>query len=202
MCNRLVIIGAGGHGKVIADIALKRGYTDIVFADDNAVGFCMEFPIICKSTDVEKLNDGQTDFVIGIGNNEIRKRIAEQHKINWCTLVHPSAQIGMNVKIGSGTVVMAGAVINSCATVGEHCVINTSAVVEHDSIVGDFVHISPRATLCGVVTVGENTHIGAGATVVNTLNVCADCVIGAGAVVVDNIDAQGTYVGVPARKAK
>ena len=200
MCNRLVIIGAGGHGKVIADIALKRGYTDIVFADDNAGGLCMGFPIICKSTDVQKLNDGQTDFVIGIGNNGVRKRIAEQHKINWVTLVHPSAQIGVNVKIGLGTVVMAGAIINSCATVGSHCVINTGAVVEHDNTLEDYVHISPRAALGGTVRVGEGAHIGIGAIVKNNIEICGKCTIGAGAVVIGNLAQVGTYIGIPARK--
>ena len=135
MFNRLVIIGAGGHGKVIADIALKIGYTNIVFADDKAVGFCMNYPIICKSPNIESQNDGNTDFVIAIGNNEIRKQIAEQHKINWVTLIHPSAQIGVNVTIGVGTVVMAGAVVNSCATIGEHCIINSCAVIEHEDVI-------------------------------------------------------------------
>ena len=80
--NRLVIVGAGGHGKVIADIALKNGYTDINFVDDNAKGICLGFPIIGTSIGLEKLNDGSTDFVIAVGNNMIRRRIAESHDVN------------------------------------------------------------------------------------------------------------------------
>lgn len=200
MCNRLIIIGAGGHGKVIADIALKKGYTDIVFADDNAVGYCMDFPIICTNTNLEQQNDGNTDFVIAVGNNEIRKTIAEQHNLNWVTLIHPSAQIGANVKIGVGTVVMAGAVINSCAIIGKHCIINTCAVVEHDNIINNYVHISPNAALGGTVCVGEGTHIGIGASVKNNIEICKNCTIGAGTVVVDNITESSTYTGIPARK--
>ncbi len=200
MCNRLVIIGAGGHGKVIADIALKNGYTNIAFADDHAVGSCMNYPIICKSSDIEPQNDGITDFVIAVGDNEIRKRIAAQHKLNWVTLIHPSAQIGTNVNIGIGTVVMAGAVINSCASIGEHCIINTCAVVEHDNVIDDYVHISPKAALGGTVCIGEGTHVGIGATVKNNINICGNCKIGAGAVVVKDIVESAIYLGVPAQK--
>lgn len=200
MRNRLVVIGAGGHGRVIADIALKNGYLDIFFADDNAVGTNMGFPIICTSADVEQQDNGKTDFIIAIGDNRIRKKIAERYQLNWATLVHPSAQIGANVKIGSGTVVMAGAIINSCAQVGKHCIINSSSVIEHDNVVESYAHISPKAALGGAVHVGECTHIGIGATVKNNISICNNCLIGAGAVVVDSITESATYIGVPARK--
>lgn len=200
MNKKLVIIGAGGHGKVIADIALKNGYTDIVFVDDNSKGECMGFPIVGTSSDVEKLKNANTEFVIGIGNNAVRKTFAEKFDLNWATLIHPSAQIGVNVSVGKGTVVMAGAVINVCASIGEHCIINTCAVVEHDNVINDFVHISPNAALGGTVHVGERTHIGIGATVKNNIDVCPDVVVGAGAVVVKNTSLSGTYIGVPARK--
>ncbi len=199
MYNRLVIVGAGGHGKVIADIALKNGYQDIRFIDDNAVGECMGFPIIGKSRDLEQLNDGKTDFVIAVGNNEIRKKIAESHDVNWVTLIHPSAQIGANVSIEHGTVVMAGAVVNACASIGRHCIINTCAVVEHDNALGDYVHISPNASLGGTVHIGECTHVGIGATVINNINICSHCRIGAGAVVVKEIVEAGLYLGIPSR---
>ena len=198
--NRLIIVGAGGHGKVIADNALKNGYTDICFVDDCTIGECMGFPIIGTCTDVESLDDGSTDFVIGIGNNAVRKRIAETHAVNWVTVIHPSAQIAAHVSIGKGTVVMAGAVVNACAAIGQHCIINTGAIVEHDNVIGDYVHISPNAALGGTVRVGEQTHIGIGAAVKNNVGICRDCVVGAGAAVVKNIETAGTYVGVPARK--
>lgn len=200
MNNRLIIIGAGGHGKVIADNALKNGYTDICFVDDHATGSCMGFPIIGTGADLPSFDDGKTDFIIGVGSNDVRKRIAERHDVNWVTLIHPSAQIAVNVSIGKGTVVMAGAVINASATVGEHCIINTGAIVEHDNAIGDYVHISPRAALGGTVRVGDLTHIGIGAVVKNNIAVCDHCVIGAGAVVVKEIKDSGTYVGVPSRE--
>lgn len=200
--NRLIIIGAGGHGKVLADNALKNGYTDICFVDDRVTGKCMDFPIVGTSGDVEKLNDGKTDFIIGIGDNAVRKKIAEKFDVNWVTLIHPSAQIAVNASLGKGTAVMAGAVINACASVGEHCIINTRAVIEHDNIIEDYVHISPNAALGGAVRIGEQTYIGIGATVINNIDICGKCIIGAGAVAVKNIEDFGTYVGVPARKIK
>ncbi len=198
--NRLVIIGAGGHGKVIADNALKNGYENICFLDDHATGDCMGFSIVGTSESIQELNDGKTDFIIGIGNNAVRKKIAEKHNVNWATIVHPSAQIGVNVSIGKGTVVMAGAIVNACAKIGNHCIINTSAVAEHDNVVKDYVHISPKAALGGMVNIGELTHIGIGATVKNNIKICSGCVIGAGAVVVKNIENSGTYIGIPAKE--
>lgn len=198
--NRLVIIGAGGHGRVIADIALKNGYADICFVDDNMSGSVMEIPIVGDSRCIAGLNDGKTDFVIGIGDNTTRKMIAERYDINWATLVHPSAQIAMHTTVGGGTVIMANAAVNICATVGKHCIVNTGAVVEHDNIVEDYVHISPNAALGGTVRIGALTHIGIGATVKNNVSVCSNCIIGAGAVVVKSISESGLYVGVPASR--
>lgn len=200
MNNRLIIIGAGGHGKVIADNAIKNGYTDICFVDDHATGTCMGFPIAGTGADVSSLDDGKTDFIIGVGNNEIRKRIAEAHDVNWVTLVHPSAQIGACVSIGKGTVVMAGAIINPCASIGEHCIINTGAIVEHDNVIGDYAHISPNVALGGTVRVGDLTHVGIGAVVRNNIQICGMSTIGAGAVVVKDIDHCGTYIGVPIKE--
>lgn len=200
MNNRLIIIGAGGHGKVIADNAIKNGYTDICFVDDHATGNCMGFPIVGTGADVSSLDDGKTDFIIGVGSNAIRKQIAQAHDVNWVTLIHPSAQIAMHVSVGKGTVVMANAVINACAAVGEHCIINTGAIVEHDNVIGDYVHISPAAALGGTVRVGELTHVGIGAVVRNNISICGMCAIGAGAVVVRDIDHCGTYIGVPVKE--
>lgn len=199
MNKKLVIIGAGGHGKVIADLAVKNGYSDICFVDDNTVGEWVSYPIVGCVCDVEKLADENTEFVIGIGNNKIRKMIAEKYSLNWAVLVHPSAQLGIKTSVGAGTVVMANAVVNADTTIGEHCIINTSAVVEHDNVIGDYVHISPKATLGGTVHIGDSVHVGIGATVIHNIDICSGCVIGAGAVVVKNIDETATYVGVPAK---
>ncbi len=202
MYNKLVIIGSGGHGKVVSDIAIKIGYDNIVFVDDNDKGECIGFPIVGKSEMLEALNDGMTDFVVAVGDNITRKNIVKKHNVNWVTLIHPSVQIGLDVKIGKGTVVMANAVINASAQIGEHSIINTRAVVEHDNVIEDFVHISPSVTIGGTVKVGELTHIGIGAIVKNNVTICDNCVIGAGTIVINDICERGTYVGIPSRKIK
>ena len=200
--NRLIIIGAGGHGKVIADNALRNGQKNICFIDDHTRGEVIGFPVIGTSEDIERLNDGNTDFIIGIGSNAARKTMAETYNINWVSVIHPSAQIAFNAEIGKGTVVMANAVINACATVGEHCIINTGAIIEHDDVIENYVHISPNVALGGTVHIGANSHIGIGATVRNNLDICDGCIIGAGAVVICDIKTSGTYIGVPTKEIK
>jgi sugar O-acyltransferase (sialic acid O-acetyltransferase NeuD family) len=202
MNNRLVIVGAGGHGGVVADNALKNGYTDICFVDDGNAAECLGFPVIGKVADLPLLNDGKTDFVLAIGNNGVRKNLAEQYDVNWVSLIHPSAIIGERSVIGKGTVVMARAVVNPNASVGDHSIINTGAVVEHDNRIGNFVHLSPNIALGGTVQVGDLTHVGIGVVVKNNITICENCIIGAGAVVVKNIEKSGTYIGVPAKEMK
>ena len=193
--NRLIIIGAGGHGKVIADNAMKNGYENICFVDDNAKGDIMGFPIIGTTADIERLNDENTDFIIGVGNNAVRKEIAEKYDVNWASMIHPSAQLAFNAKIGKGTVVMANAVVNVCTTIGKHCIINTGAIIEHDNVIEDYVHISPGVKLSGAVLVGKNTWIGTGTSVINNIEICEDVVVGVGSVVVKSIKEPGTYFG-------
>lgn len=196
--NSLVIIGASGHGKVIADIAVKIGYEEIVFLDDNEkLSECAGFPVIGKCCQADDI-DG--DKIIAIGNAKIREKI--QSIIKTVTLIHPDAIISRRVEIGEGSVVMAGAVINSDAVIGKGCIINTGASVDHDCVLGDFSHVSVGAHVAGTCHIGERTWIGAGATVSNNINICSDCMIGAGSVVIKDIDKLGTYVGVPAERIK
>lgn len=195
--KRLVIIGASGHGKVIADIAVRNGYEDIVFLDDDEnVRECAGFPVIGKTVEAKEM-DG--DKIVAIGNPKTRERILEEVS-EVITLIHPDAVISRRVEIGEGSVIMAGAVINTDVVIGKGCIINTGASVDHDCRIGDFAHISVGAHVAGTCEIGKKTWIGAGATVSNNVNICGDCMIGAGAVVIKDIDKPGTYVGVPARE--
>ena len=197
MKNKLVIIGAGGQGRVCADIARLMGYGQILFLDDGAPtaeGKVSDYP--------RYLPDA--DFFVAIGNGAVRRKIQmmlEENGANIATLIHPNATVAQDVKIGQGTVVMAGAVINPGATVGSGNIINTCASVDHDCRVGDYLHIAVGARICGTVTLEDDSWIGAGAVIIQNLSVCAGCMIGAGAVVVKSITEKGTYMGVPARKA-
>ncbi len=208
MSNKVVIIGAGGHAKVVADIIEKSGDIVYGFLDDGIeVGTIIanneKWKVIGKSEMRFELSRKHKNlkFIIAIGNNKVRKKIAndEDNNIKYYTAIHPSANIGIGTSIGEGTVIMANSCINSSAKVGKHCIINTGAIIEHDNIIEDFVHISPNATLCGTVRIGTLTHVGAGATIKNNTEVEENSIIGAGAVVVKNIEQEGTYIGVPAQ---
>ena len=196
--KKVIIIGASGHAKVIADIVIKNGDKLVGFLDDNIQlpDKVIGYPYLGVISNYSKYAD-DCCFVIGIGNNSIRKRIAENMNVKWYTAIHPSAQIAIDTVIGEGTVVMADAVINTSAKIGKHSIVNTASVIEHDNVIGDYVHISPNATLCGTVNIGNLTHIGAGVTVKNNVSVCQDVIVGAGGVVVKDIITAGIYVGVP-----
>ncbi|MDD2363023.1 MAG: acetyltransferase [Oscillospiraceae bacterium] len=201
MLKPVIILGAGGHAKVIADIIIKSGGQVAGFLDDHiAAGTqILDFPILGRIFDLEQYCEAYS-FVIGIGSNEVRKKIDSNYKVSWYTAVHPTASIALGAKIGEGTVIMANAVINSSAVVGRHCIINSGAIVEHDCTVLDYVHLSPNTAIGGMVQIGEGTHIGIGATVMNDINICGDCVVGVGAVIIRDITEQGTYVGIPVHK--
>lgn len=199
----VIIIGAGGHAKVIADIVLCQGHHVLGFLDDRpeATG-AYGIPVLGKVADY--IHYPHARFLIGIGSAAVRQKLAKKLEgVTWHTAIHPTAVISrLGVSIGEGTVVMANAVISPGTRIGTHCIINSAAVVEHDNDIRDYVHISVGAKTAGTVTIGDSTWVGIGATVSNGLTVCGDCMIGAGAVIVKDIDAPGTYVGIPARRIK
>lgn len=193
--RNVVILGAGGHAHVIADIIIACGDKVEAFLDDN-------ISIEGVSGSISQYADYKDcEFVIGIGNAEIRKKLSGL-PVKWYTAIHPSAVVSPKAAIGEGTVVMPNAVINSGAMIGKHAIINTSAVVEHDNVIGDYVHISVGAKTGGTVHVGESTWVGIGATVNNNINICGGCIIGAGAVVVKDVKIKGIYIGIPAKMSR
>lgn len=197
--KRLIITGASGHGKVVADIAKLNGYDEIVFLDnDTNVKSCAGYPVLGFDTLTAKL---EGDILVAVGRAATRKKLMDiDQGRRFPVLIHPGSVVAEDVEIGEGTVVVAGAVINPGARIGRGCIINTSSSIDHDCVIGDFCHISVGSHLSGTVIVGENSWIGAGAVVSNNVNICGDCIIGAGAVVIKDIDEAGTYVGVPAKK--
>ena len=200
MQKNLVIIGAGGHGKVVSDIAVKNGYETIIFLDDNdSIHECAGFPVIGNIKEIKTYNNWDT--IVAIGNPQLRRKVQnglEEYRL--ISLIHPNAVISRRVSIGNGTVIMAGTVINSDTCIGNGCIINTSSSIDHDCIISDFCHVSVGAHIAGNVSIGEETWIGIGASVSNNAFVCERCMIGAGAVVIRNIVESGTYIGVPAER--
>lgn len=199
--KQLTIIGASGHGKVVADVALKNGYESLVFLDDDErIETCGNYQVVGNCSRAEEIGN---DVFVAIGNAEVRQRIQERLEkfgITVPVLIHPNAVIAKDAVIGEGTIVMAGAVVNPGSTIGKGCIINTCSSVDHDCLIGDYVHISIGAHLAGTVILREKTWVGAGATISNNIEITSCCMIGAGAVVINDIMEKGTYIGVPARK--
>lgn len=203
MKDKIIIIGASGHGKVAADIAKLNGYKEILFLDDDSSKKINgKYTVAGTTKDIGSYIE-EYDFIVGIGNNSIRKRITNEllkSGITQTVLIHPSAIIDETVLIGKGTVVMANAVINAESTIGNSCIINTAATIDHDCVIKDYVHVSPGVHIAGTVNIGEETWVGIGSTVINNINISSKCIIGAGGLVNKDIEESDTYVGIPVRK--
>lgn len=208
MSKEMIIYGAGGHGKVIADIIEKSGGTIYGFIDDSKRGkesIFYHYPILGGLSELVELHHQQSNrfsVIIALGNNSARQDVALQLKsagICFGTAIHPSAQLARGVTIGEGTVIMANSVINSDAVIGRFCIINTAATVDHDACIGDYVHLSPGVHLGGTVTIEASSWLGVGAAVINNIHIGQDVTVGAGSVVIRPIASHCVVVGNPAR---
>ncbi|MFQ6793599.1 MAG: acetyltransferase [Thomasclavelia sp.] len=203
MGKKIAIIGAGGHGKVVADIAKLNGYEEILFLDDDTSkkqnGL---YPVTGKVSDYKKYKN-QYDFFVAIGNNEIRKKISEEllnDDIRLINLIHPSAILDTTLKLADGIVIMANAVVNTDTNLARGVIVNTGATVDHDCNIGSYTHICPGVHIAGSVEIGSNVWIGIGASVINRIRICNDVTVGAGAIVIRDLVEHGTYIGIPARR--
>ncbi|SFM82552.1 UDP-perosamine 4-acetyltransferase [Marinobacter pelagius] len=201
---RLAILGASGHGKVVADAAELAGWDQVVFFDDAWPGLKENGPWRVLGDTSALLADLASfdGVVVAIGNNRIRQ-VKQQALLaagaQLCSVIHPSAVISTHATVGVGTAVFANAVINACASIGEGCIVNTGAVVEHDCGVGDFSHVSPNAVLAGGVKLGPLVWVGGCASVRQLVEVGGGATVGMGAVVTKDVPASVTVVGNPAR---
>lgn len=207
--KKIVLLGSGGHCKVIQDIVKAEQSYDIAgILDDRETGHRLEegvhYAPISYAIELSR-QDPELRFIISIGSNPIRKAIANKLKLppeKYAVLVHPSAVVGSNVQIGFGTVVMPGAMINADAAIGNHCIINTRGVIEHDNVLEDYVHLSPNASAAGGVQIGEGAHVGIGASIIPGIQIGRWTTIGAGAAAVKNVPSYCTAAGVPAKPIK
>ncbi|SDJ09508.1 acetyltransferase [Billgrantia gudaonensis] len=201
---KLAILGASGHGKVVADTALQAGWTEVVFYDD-AWPELEENGAWSVAGDTAALLSQLAEFegvVVGIGNN--RTRLAKTRKLacagaRLATIVHPRAVVSSQANIGRGSVVFAGAVIQVDSQLGEACIVNTNASIDHDCQLAPGIHVCPGVNLAGLVTVGEACWIGIGASVKQQVRIGAGVTVGAGAAVIRDIPDGEVVVGVPAR---
>nr|WP_263314147.1 acetyltransferase [Mammaliicoccus sp. Marseille-Q6498] len=199
----LLLIGNGGHAKVVKDIVnLSDEYTFKGYLDDNISEPYVENDVIYDNlSNIQKYQEDYY-FNIAIGSNGIREKVFNKLDIpieKYPVLKHPTSIISPSVNIGFGTVIMAKCVINAETKIGTHCIINTAAIVEHDNVISDYAHISPNSTLTGGVKVGTKSQIGASATVIPTKKVGDNTIVGAGATVVNDIGNNQIVVGSPAK---
>lgn len=201
------ILGASGHGKVVAELAELNGYTDVVFFDDRWPQLqVLEHWVVVGNTQSLLTTIRDYDIVlVAIGDNVTRlnkQKLLTQAGANFEALIHPSASVSQYANIGDGTVIMANAVVNPFSRIGTSCIINTSASVDHDCVISDGVHISPGAHLAGAVNIGIASWVGIGARVRQLTSIGEHVVVGAGATVVQNIADNQVVIGTPAKTVK
>jgi acetyltransferase EpsM len=206
--SKLIIVGAGGHAKVVLDVALANSLTVLGFLDDRATAAPdPRYQLLGTVDMLEDLMNTQpsSQAFIAIGDNHVRCQLDHDLLKNRRVapaLIHPFGCISSCAEFGSGTILMPGVVVNAGTQVGRHVILNTCCSVDHDCSIGDYAHISPGAHLAGTVTVGEGCHIGTGASVIPGVSIGDWAVVGAGAVVTTNIPPRSVAVGIPARAVK
>ena len=207
----VIIIGAGGHAKVVADALLASGREVIGFTSGKTLereqhDLLPGLGVLGTDDLLEHYSPERIDLVNGLGGVDCsgRRRLVQERleAQGWyfSGARHPAAIVSPFAQIATGVHLMAGCIVQAGASVGKGSIVNTGAIVEHDCVLGDFVHVAPRALICGDVHVGSNSHIGAGAVLRQGLHLGPDTLVGAGAVVVKHFDGRGTLVGIPARQ--
>lgn len=192
----MILFGASGHAKVVADCLKDAGESVTVFVDDDPskVSF-MEKEVIPSV----RLTEFDEKVVISIGDNKIRKKIANSIKVKFGSVAHPSVLISSTSTYKEGTVIFHGSIIQAGVVIGKHSIINTKVSVDHDCQIGDFVHVGPGTVLCGSVVVGDGSFIGAGSVVKQGIIIGSDVIIGAGSVIIKDIPDNCIVVGNPGR---
>jgi len=209
--KKIVLLGAGGHCKVIIDIIRSKDDYEIIgiTSKDKSESKIYDLPIIGNDDLLKQCFDSGVEYAFialgGLLDRKIRNKLFSKLKglgFEIPTLIHATAIVSPHASIGEGTCVMPGVIINSGVVIGENCIINSGAVIEHDCIIGNNTHISPRAAIAGGVKIGNDTHLGIGSTVIQSLTIGCNVTIGAGAVVIDNIKSDVVAVGIPAKIIK
>ena len=207
--KKIAILGASGHGKVVAEIAELNGFDEIVFFDDawtvnDREAARADFPWQLVGN-TESLLTCLRDFeacAVGIGNNGARWEKLTALKragARLTPLIHPAATVSKYADLGEGSVVMANAVINPFVKIGEACIVNTSSSIDHDCVLEHAVHVCPGANLAGGVEVGSESWVGIGSSVRQYLRIGSAVTVGAGAAVIKDVTDNQTVVGIPAR---
>jgi sugar O-acyltransferase (sialic acid O-acetyltransferase NeuD family) len=201
---KLIILGCGGHGKVVLETCRAAGLEVAGFLDDRFQGGeVLGARVLGRLEEFAKIPGDVDGFIVAIGDNRLRmdwllRLRAGNYRLP--TVIHPFSWVGKSTRFGDGSVVVGGAVINADVLIGEGVIVNTGASIDHDCVIGSYAHISPGARLAGGTSVGERTWIGAGAVVIEDRRIGADAIVGAGAVVVRDVPDGAKVVGNPARQ--
>ncbi len=205
--SRFIVVGGGGHAKVVIGLLHKTGAEVLGYTDRADRGALLGAKYLGDDSDLPQRDD-MSALAMGVGKvdgsparRELRRMLAATG-IEFPVIVSPYATVNEGAELGPGTVVCDGAVVSVSARVGELCILNTNSTVEHDCRLGANVHVAPGATLSGDVTVGDDSFLGAGCTVVQGVTICPGTVVGAGSTVLADIGTRGVYVGSPARRVR
>jgi sugar O-acyltransferase (sialic acid O-acetyltransferase NeuD family) len=202
--SRLIVIGAGGHGCVVAESADTLGcWEEIIFLDDvrQEPALPSDHAVLGRCSDLKELLRPGDEVIIAVGDNMMRVAFADQLRadgVKIATVISAFASVSPTAQIGSGSVVMAGAVMNAGCVLGPDCILNTAATIDHGVQLGRGVHLSPGVHVGGDVQIGDHSWIGIGASITHGRSIGADVSVGAGAVVIDDLVESGTYIGIPA----
>ncbi|OKP98173.1 acetyltransferase [Paenibacillus sp. P46E] len=200
--SKLLILGAGGHGKVVADAAMASGKWDsIAFLDNNQeIHEVMGFSVVGDFESYKLQLEEYSAVFIAIGNNKIRMywlNKLEQEGYNIATIIHPFSVISRFSCIGKGSVILAGVVVNANSSISRGCIINTSSTIDHDCRLGEGVHISPGVSISGTVTVKDYTWIGVGSKVINNISIGENVIAAAGSIIIKDIPDNVMVAGIP-----
>jgi sugar O-acyltransferase (sialic acid O-acetyltransferase NeuD family) len=208
LSKRLLIIGAGGHGKVAADCAECMGeFEHIAFLDGEfpKLKQVAKWSVIGDGKDLATESDVDTTFFVAVGDNRTRQKLLSALFAQSCevaTLIHPSAVISQYAEIAEGTLVCANAVINIDTKIGRGCIINTSVTVDHDCQVEDYVHLAPGTSLAGMIKIGMGSFVGVGGVIIPGKLVGIFCILGAGSTLLNDLEDYSVAVGTPAKVIK
>ena len=199
---KLIIIGAGGHAKVVTDSARMSGWDVIGFVDDRPNAQLFDLPNLGPLNGLRLFQ--KVNAVVAIGLNRVRQKVVSElsEYVDWATIIHPSAVVSNFAKIRSGSVVFAGAIIQADTVIGHHCIVKSSASIDHDCRIADFCHVAPNAVIAGGVSLETGVFVGAGSVIIPGLHIGAWATLGAGSVSLTDLDADGIFVGVPAKLVK
>jgi sugar O-acyltransferase (sialic acid O-acetyltransferase NeuD family) len=198
----IVVFGAGGHAKVVADAIRAQGkylITAVVDPGKAETSFCG------LTVRDNELSLTPTNFIVAVGNNQLRKELFNQLRATgWrpASIIHPTAIVAAGATISSGTVIVAGSIINPEASIGQNCIINTGATIDHDCVIGDHAHVAPGCNVAGNVTLEEGVFLGIGSRVIDSISIGAWSTVGSGGAVIGDVPSQTTVVGVPARPVR